>query len=121
MLCKSQTPNQFLYFHAQKLGVKNIDTVYIQFIKPTKNHIPKLGDVVVIDGITGIILTKPVPEYGRKGQSDYGRTSDPTKNNGNWATWWKYKFVAQGENCTTKVYSVGADTKITKFTSLSKF
>lgn len=119
VLCPKQTENEFLLLQAQNLRVPRPDTSHITWVKPTRKHIPRLGDVVQIEGITGIIVTKPQTRLGKTGQTQH--TGDPRQNGGYVKTWWYYKFLAQGSSCTTRVFSVGADTKIEKFTRLSKY
>lgn len=120
VLCPTQTPNQFLFQELKKLGIRNIDTSDILFVKPTKKHLPRLGDVIITDGKMYVIIDKPTPIYGKAGQTIFN-TGDPAKNGGHWLTWWKYRAVSQGKNCTTIVARSNSDTKIQKFTRLQKF
>lgn len=121
-LCPTQTLNQFMLFHAKQLHIRNADTLYMQhFIKCKKGYIPKLGDVVKVDNITGVIITKPIPQTGRKGQSIVGRVSSPQLNGGYWGTWWEFRMLAQSKNCSTSVYKTNADAQPKYFTRLSNF
>lgn len=121
-LCPSQTLNAFVLLQVKQLRVSNPDTALMEnFIKCHKTYMPRIGDVVKVDGITGVIISKPVPAYGRTGQTTYGRTSDPTKNGGSWVHWWDFRFVAQSSNCSTSVFRTAANAQLTHFTRLSKF
>lgn len=118
--CPKITNNAWILQEVEKCGIRNADTFYMKhFVKWNLAHVPKVGDVIKIEGKIGVIIDKPTFETG-KVQPEFGITGDPTKNPGYWVKYWKFRFVALNA-CSTSVYRTNANTQPTHYTRLSKF